>query len=126
MTAALAVEAAGRQGKYWEMHDALFENQASWGEQQRPDPALFEKYAQQIDRYAERFRSDVKDKSVRDRVERDIASGKALGNTGTPSFFLNGEKLENPGSYGGAPEEGGESSGTAAFRPGASSSTQAR
>lgn len=99
MTAALAVEAAARQGKYWEMHDALFENQAAWGEQQKPDPALFERYAQQIGLDLERFKADMKDKSVRERVERDIASGKELGNTGTPSFFLNGKKLENPGSY---------------------------
>ena len=40
MTAALAVEAAGRQGKFWEMHDALFENQKSWGEKSAPDPEL--------------------------------------------------------------------------------------
>lgn len=124
MTAALAVESAARQGKYWEMHDALFENQASWGEQQRPDPALFEKYAQQIGLDMERFRSDVKDKSVRDRVERDIASGKALGNTGTPSFFLNGEKLENPGSY--EALKAAVEAARDAVPTGASSSTQAQ
>lgn len=99
MTAALAVEAAARQDRYQEMHDALFENQRAWGEQQRPDPALFERYAQQIGLDLERFKADAKDKSVRERVERDVASGTELGNTGTPSFFLNGKKLENPGSY---------------------------
>ena len=99
MTAALAVEAAARQGKYVEMHDALFEGQREWGEQQSANPALFEKYAVQVGLELERFKVDVKDASVRARVERDFASGKELGNTGTPSFFLNGQKLENPGSY---------------------------
>lgn len=99
MTAALAVEAAARQGKYAEMHDTLFENQAAWGEQQKADPATFERYAAQIGLDMERFKADVKDASVRARVERDLASGRELGNTGTPSFFLNGQKLNNPGSY---------------------------
>jgi len=99
MTAALAVEAAARQGKYAEMHDALFENQAAWGEQQSANPAIFETYAAQIGLDLPRFKADVKDASVRARVERDFASGEELGNTGTPSFFLNGKKLENPGGY---------------------------
>ena len=41
MTSALAVEAAGKQGKYWEMHNILFENQRDWGEKQIPDPKIF-------------------------------------------------------------------------------------
>ncbi len=96
MQAALSVEAASKQGKYWEMHDVLFENQSSWGEKQFADPTIFEGYAKQIGLNLEQFKKDVSSKEVKDRVERDKASGQSLGVSGTPSFFLNGEKLQNP------------------------------
>ena len=96
MTAATAVEAAGRQGKYWEMNDILFENQRSWGEKQSPDPVIFEGYAQQIGLNMDQYKKDVKSKEVSERVNRDKTSGTQLGVNGTPSFFLNGEKIPNP------------------------------
>jgi protein-disulfide isomerase len=98
MTAALAVEAAGRQGKYFEMHDLVFERQKEWGEKQIPTPDVFEKYAQELKLDITKFKADVNSDSVKQRVERDIDSGKKLGNTGTPSFYLNGTKLNSPGS----------------------------
>lgn len=99
MTAASAVEAAGRQGKFWEMHDMLFENQKTWGEKSIADPKLFLTYAQKIGLDITKYQKDVTDPSVRDRIERDKRSGAGLGVQGTPSFFLNGEKLSNPRSY---------------------------
>lgn len=99
LTAALAVEAAARQGKYDEMHDLLFTEQKNWGEKQAPAPAVFEGYAQQLGLDMTKFKADVASQSVKDRVQRDVASGTKLGNTGTPSFFLNGEKINNPRSY---------------------------
>ena len=96
LPAALAVEAAGRQGKYWEMHDILYENQQSWGEKQSPDPAIFEGYAKQIGLNMDQYKKDVKSKEVSERVNRDKNSGTQLGVNGTPSFFLNGEKIPNP------------------------------
>lgn len=96
LPAALAVEAAGKQGKYWEMHDKLFDEQKSWGEKQTPDPTIFEEYAKQIGLNMDQYKKDVKSKEVSERVNRDKISGTQLGVNGTPSFFLNGEKIPNP------------------------------
>ncbi|KKQ48348.1 MAG: Protein-disulfide isomerase [Candidatus Shapirobacteria bacterium GW2011_GWE1_38_10] len=96
MPAALAVEAAARQGKYWEMHDLLFDNQKSWGEKQTPDPAIFEGYAKQVGLNMDQYKKDVASPEVRDRVNRDKNSGTKIGVSGTPSFYLNGEKIPNP------------------------------
>jgi protein-disulfide isomerase/predicted heme/steroid binding protein len=96
LTSASAVEAAGKQGKYWEMHNILFENQKTWGEKQSPDPSIFEGYAQQIGLNMDQFKKDVVSQEVKDRVNRDKNSGTSLGVSGTPSFYLNGEKIPNP------------------------------
>ena len=99
LQAALAAEAAGRQGKFWEMHDLLFTRQKEWGEKQVETPEVFAQYAQEIGLDVERFKTDVTSAEVRARVQRDLDSGRALGVQGTPSFFLNGEKIQNPQSY---------------------------
>jgi len=96
LPAALAVEAAGKQGKYWEMHNILFDNQKNWGEKQSPDPAIFEGYAKQIGLNMDQFKKDVGSNEVKERVNRDKNSGTKLGVSGTPTFFLNGEKIPNP------------------------------
>lgn len=98
MVAALAVEAASKQGKYWDMHNVLFDNQKLWGEKQSTDPKIFEDYAKQIGLNLEQFKKDVASKEVKERVERDRSSGQKLGVNGTPTFFLNGEKIPNPKS----------------------------
>lgn len=99
MTAALAVEAAARQGKYEEMHDLLFTEQKNWGEKPAPTPEVFEGYAQQIGLDLAKFKEDVTSQSVKDRVQRDFNSGNKLGNNGTPTFFLNGKKISNPNGF---------------------------
>ena len=96
LPAALAVEAAARQGKYNEMHDLLLTEQKNWGEKPAPTPAAFEAYAQKLGLDLDRFKQDVVSQSVKDRVQRDADSGTKLGNTGTPSFYLNGQKIQNP------------------------------
>ncbi len=96
MTSATAVEAAGKQGKYWEMFNILFDHQKIWGEKQSPDPAIFEGYAQQIGLNMDQFKKDVVSQEVKDRVNRDKSSGIKLGVSGTPSFYLNGNKIPNP------------------------------
>ncbi|MCC7004351.1 DsbA family protein [Candidatus Nomurabacteria bacterium] len=99
MTSALAVETAGKQGKYWEMHNVLFENQRDWGEKQTPDPKIFENYARQIGLDMNQYEKDIISQEVKSRIERDRKSGQKLNLQGTPSFFLNGEKIENPQGY---------------------------
>lgn len=99
LQSALAVEAAARQGKYEEMHDLLFSEQKTWGEKKIVDPTMFEQYAKQLGLDMEKFKQDVGSQSVRDRVQRDIQTGTKLGNTGTPTFYLNGRKIQNPKTY---------------------------
>lgn len=98
MTAALSAEAAARQGKFNEMHDLLFTEQKNWGEKPAPTPQVFEGYAQKLGLDLAKFKQDVASQSVKDRVQRDVDSGTKLGNTGTPSFYLQGEKIQNPRS----------------------------
>jgi protein-disulfide isomerase len=99
MTSALAVESAGKQGKYWEMYDTVFENQSLWGEKETPEPTIFEGYAQQLGLDMEKFRQDINSQEVKDRIERDKNTGNKLGIEGTPTFFLNGKRIENPRGY---------------------------
>jgi len=99
MTAAIAVEAASKQGKYWEMHDKLFETQETWGNKQMPTPQVFEAYAQQIGLDMEKFKADVADPSTKARVQRDFDNSEKLGNNSTPSLFVQGKKIQNPQSY---------------------------
>ena len=83
--AAVASEAAGKQGKFWEMHDILFENQkflyASW----------LMKYADQIGLDTVRFEADLFDEALIRKVEDDFESGVRSGLNRTPAFFVNGE-----------------------------------
>ncbi len=99
MTAALAVESAGKQGKYWEMYNLLFEEQEKWGNQISPDRRIFERYAEQLGLDTERFKQDVDSQAVRERVMRDRDAGNKLKVNATPTFFLNGKKIENPRGY---------------------------
>lgn len=96
--AALAAEAAGRQGKFWEMHDLMYERQKVWGEKQVPTPEVFEGYAQELGLNMEQFKTDVVSASVKERVERNLNQATELKLQGTPSFFLQGKKITNPQS----------------------------
>lgn len=98
LPAALAVEASARQGKFFEMHDLLYTEQKIWGEKSVAAPQVFEGYAQKLGLDMDKFKQDVMSQSVKDRVLRDMNSGTKLGNTGTPSFYLNGQKIQNPRS----------------------------
>ena len=95
---ALAVEAAARQGKYTEMHDLLFTEQKNWGGKPA-DKQIFERYAEKLGLDMNRFKEDVSSDAVKARVNRDKNSGTKLGVSGTPTFFLNGEKIQNPANY---------------------------
>ncbi|MCT9624797.1 thioredoxin domain-containing protein [Pseudarthrobacter equi] len=92
-TAALAVEAAAQQGKYEQMSLKLFETQPQWGEQQESQAELFRTYAQEFGLDMAAYDAAVANEVSKDRIRQDVADGKALGVTGTPTFFLNGEKL---------------------------------
>ena len=86
--ASIASETAGLEGKFWEMHDILFENQ------RRLDYASLVKYAKEIGLDAVKFEHDFGDKSTVEKVEADLESGGAAGVDGTPYFFVNGVLFE--------------------------------
>lgn len=91
MPAARAAEAARLQGKFWEMHDLLFEHQSALED---PD---FERYAAQLGLDLVRFRADLASAEVQHRIEADRAQGATVGVEATPTLFLNGRKLlEHP------------------------------
>ena len=92
--AALAAEAAADQGKFEEMYSMLFETQAAWGEQSGSKEELFFQYAEDLGLDMDRFREVYDDPATLAKIEQDKADGQALGITGTPTFFLNGEMVE--------------------------------
>lgn len=92
MPAALAAEAAGLQGRFWEMHDLLYQEQPVWSK--APDPlALFHSYAGILGLNIERFKKDMASPEVTERVEREQREGAKLGVKNTPTLFLNGKEI---------------------------------
>ena len=90
--AARAAEAAGLQGKFWEMHDMLYEKQEEWNV--APDPrSLFIGYARTLSLDVDRFSRDMVGDIASARVALDLRRGKSLGVTGTPTLFVNGKML---------------------------------
>lgn len=94
MNAALAAEAASEQGKFEEMYQRLFETQTQWGEQQTSRADLFRTFAEDLGLDLGAYDAAVAAPATRERVEADFNDGQYLGVSGTPSFFLDGEKLE--------------------------------
>ncbi len=96
--AAEAAYAANTQGKFWEMHDLLFENQTTWAETTTARDT-FTTYAQQLGLDMTQFKKDFNDPKT-EKVAKD-AEQKAidLGLSGTPTFFVNGKIITNPNSY---------------------------
>lgn len=94
--AAAVAEAAGLQGKFWEMHDILYENQSAWSSldaTQRTD--AFTSYAETLELDIAKFNADIADKPVTQKINFDLAIGKKAGVAATPTFFLNGEELDS-------------------------------
>ena len=93
--AAQATEAAGAQGKYWEMQELLFAKQGEWGHNSEPQRELMIKYAKELGLNVERFQASLSNMLVFQKLERDKQDGTALGVNGTPTFFVNGRKLDD-------------------------------
>ena len=84
--AAEAAEAAGEQGRFWEMHDLLFDHQDAL-----TGPDLM-RYAKELELDVDRFHQDLKNREHAARVARDIESAELSGVAGTPTFFINGQR----------------------------------
>jgi protein-disulfide isomerase len=86
--AAYAAEAAGMQGKFWEMHDMIFENQDSLEDE------MLISYAQAIKLDIEKFKKDMMSDEIAKRVKEDFMSGVKSGVNGTPTLYINGKRFD--------------------------------
>src|SRR5213080_5370212 len=91
--AALAAEAAGLQGRFWEMHDVLYREQAAWSKAPNARE-LFESYAGTIGLNLEQFRKDMDGEKARERVDSDHALGDSLGIKLTPTLYINNHPMD--------------------------------
>ena len=94
--AAASAEAAGLQGKYWEMHDLLYQNQSAWetlDANKRTDG--FVSFANQLNLDTTKFKADLTNAEINKKISYDMTLGKENDVSATPTFFLNGEKLDD-------------------------------
>lgn len=97
LAAARSSEAASNQGKFWEMHDALYDqnNWTAWTAATSPSP-YFESYAKTLGLNMDRFKKDFASSQTNDRINADIDAFKKTGKEmSTPSFFINGKYYAN-------------------------------
>lgn len=97
LAASYAAEAAGKQGKFFEYHDILFDRQGEW-ETSKNVSNDFLKYAKELKLNEAQFKKDSSSKEVKDFVEDQRQSGIGLQVNATPTFFINGLKVQNPNS----------------------------
>jgi len=97
LLAAKASEAAGLQGKFWEMHDMLYDNQKDWSLGLNARDFLME-YAKNLKLDTAKFSTDLNSSAIESKILAEYQEGAKLGVQGTPTFFVNGKKIENPQS----------------------------
>lgn len=99
--AAGVAEAAGLQGKYWEMHDILYQKQNDWNSldaTQRTN--VFNGYANELGLNLDTFKKDIASQETAKKINFDLALGKSAKVSATPTFFLNGKQLDEKTSSG--------------------------
>jgi protein-disulfide isomerase len=95
MAAHRAAEAASNQNKFWEMYGQLYSTQTAWSSLSDAS-ATFRSYAQSLGLDMTKYDADVKSEATNGILNADIAEGTKLDVTGTPTFFIEGKKIENP------------------------------
>ena len=94
-TASLYAEAAGKQNRFWEMHDYLFATQPDWSNLSEVENE-FDAYALELNLDIEQLHLDIASEEVVMKVRNDLRGGAASGVRGTPAVFINGRQLNNP------------------------------
>jgi protein-disulfide isomerase len=94
MNAALAVEAAAQQGRFEDMYHRMFETQTGWAHADESRAGTFRGFAQEMGLDLAAYDAAVADPATKARVEQDKNDGAGLGVAGTPTFFLDGQKIE--------------------------------
>ena len=98
---AYAVEAAGLQGKYWQMHDKIYESTGEWVASSDPKN-VFIGYAGNLGLDVDKFKTDIDSDTVKNKVQSDMNDGNLVKLDATPTFYLNGVKVKGlTGSYAG-------------------------
>ena len=98
ISAAKTAEAAGMQGKFFEMYKMLFEKQPDW-ENAGDAKTIFINYAESLGLDKDKFLVDYELKEIEDKINNDYKSGVKASVEATPTFFINGKKIINPQSY---------------------------
>lgn len=98
LLASYAVIAAGKQNKYWEMHDKLFESQTEWSDLSNPKDKFIE-YAKSFNLDIKKFDDDTDSKDVKEMVTKDLADGNLANINATPTYYVNGNKIDLPNNY---------------------------
>ena len=98
MSSSIAAEAAGKQGKFWEMHDMLFEKQKDWSEKSNAKD-IFVEYAKSLGLDLNKFKIDQDSVEIKNKVQASYQEGSDIGIAGTPTFFLDGKKMQVPSSF---------------------------
>ncbi len=93
MAAALAAEASGRQGKFWEMHSKLYESRGQIGDER------IRGYAQELRLDMDRFAQDIKSKEIEANIRQERLAGARSGVNGTPTFFVKGSRYDGDFTY---------------------------
>ncbi|MEK7551748.1 MAG: DsbA family protein [Patescibacteria group bacterium] len=93
-----AAFAANKQNKYWEMYDLLYQNQNSWAKSTKAED-LFVDYAKELGLDIDKFSADLNSSEAKTFVDESLATATGLGINSTPSFFINGVKIDSPSSF---------------------------
>ncbi|MGI0076275.1 MAG: DsbA family protein [Nitrosopumilaceae archaeon] len=94
LPAAMAAECANEQGKFWELHDKIFENQKQWeGPDVQNGVRTFEQFAAELGLDTDKFNSCLESGKYLEEVQKDLNDGASYGVTGTPGFFIGNEKI---------------------------------
>lgn len=94
MPAAMAVEAAGEQGRYWEMHDMVFEHQEEWSRKPNAE-ADFLTFASRIGLNQNAFMQALRSPVLQDRILQDVVRAREAKIEGVPTFFIDGKMIDN-------------------------------
>ena len=93
--AAAAAEAAGLQGKFWEMNELLYANQDAWKNANATErDNIFKSYAEQLKLNIDQYKTDVASNRVKNKIDFDMALGRKHGVAATPTFYVNGKNTE--------------------------------
>jgi len=97
MHAITVLEATRKQGKFWESLELLFKYQPSWASHHNPQPHLVFNYLPEVGVDIEQLKKDMQDPEIAKHIQQDAEDMKTLKVRGTPSFFVNGQALEQFG-----------------------------